>query len=407
MIAKVRGFLRLFYSVPWCVPAWGWNEFVASAKAVLTGTVVHGDSPEQFGRAVSNYLGLKFAVPVNRGRTAIELGLRAIGVGAGDDVILPSFVCRSVLDGVLSTGATPVFADIDETLNVTPSSVELALTPATKCVIVAHLFGRPAAIDQIEAMLATKGIALMDDAAQALGASRGGRLVGSFGACGIVSCGPGKPLAGAAGGLLVTNDRRLYERAIAIRPQLETGATVGRRTIEFWMLRRLRRYTLAFSVLIERMRGSRVESAHVGAGLSNLDGAVALAQFDALHINAAQRRWNARLLKEVLTMLPGRLVTDFSPSATVVKFVHLLPESGPSVEEAIDILAAHGIEAQGGYSPLHDDLAADSRLPKTAAIWRRVLCVPVETRADASRPIQFLRRTATANIEAIAKLSPL
>lgn len=408
MIAKVRGFLRFFYSVPWCVPAWGWNEFATTAKAFLTGRIVHGPSAEQFGNAVSKYLGMKFALPVNRGRTAIELGLRAMGVGTGDDVVMPSFVCRSVIDGVLSTGATPVFADIDETLNVTASSVEAALTRTTKCVIVAHLFGRPAAIDEIEELLDTKGVALIDDAAQALGARRAGRFVGSFGVCGIVSCGPGKPLAGAAGGLLLTNDAGLYERAAAIRHGAETASAVGRRAIRFWILRRLRRYTLPFSVLIERVTGMATEPIHVDAALSNLDGAIALTQFEALHLNAAERRDNARVLLNVLAKLPGSLVTDFSPDEMVVKFVHLMPESGLSVQEAIDILARYGIEAQGGYSPLHGDRADEAHLPNTAALWRRVLCVPVETRAHLSRPIPFVQRAeASAKVNVIANLSPL
>jgi dTDP-4-amino-4,6-dideoxygalactose transaminase len=407
VIAKLRGFFGFFYSVPWCVPAWGWNEFVATARALLTGTIVQGPAAERFGTRVREYLGMRFALPVNRGRTAIELGLRAMGVGPRDDVLMPSFVCRSVIDAVLSTGATPVFADIDETLNVTASSVEAALTPKTRCVIVAHLFGRPAAIDEIEELLTAKGVALMDDAAQALGARRGGRLLGTFGACGIVSCGPGKPLAGAAGGLLLTNDRRLYERAACIQPYLEMPRDVGRRAIQFWLVRRFRRYILPFSILIERVKGRGADAPHVNAALSNLDAAIALAQFDALDLNAAVRRQNARTLLDVLSMLPGRLITDFSPDGMVVKFVHLMPQSGPTVEEAIGTLARHGIEAQGGYSPLHIGRADDSRLPKTAALWRRVLCVPVETPSKVSRPIPFVQPAEAARIDAIANLPPL
>jgi dTDP-4-amino-4,6-dideoxygalactose transaminase len=407
VISKVRSFFRFFYSVPWCVPAWGWNEFVATARAFLTGTIVQGPSAERFGTRVREYLGMRFALPVNRGRTAIELGLRAMGVGPGDDILMPSFVCHSVIDAVLSTGATPVFADIDETLNVTASSVEAALTPKTKCVIVAHLFGRPAAIDEIEKLLTAKGIALMDDAAQALGARRGGRLLGSFGACGILSCGPGKPLAGAAGGLLLTNDRRLYERAAAIQQDLERPGDVAGRAIQFWLVRRFRRYTLPFTILTERVRGRGTERAHVNARLSNMDATIAIAQFDALDLNAMARRQNARTLLDVLSMLPGRLVTDFSPDGIVVKFVHLISLSGPTVQEAIGILARHGIEAQGGYSPLHTGRADDARLPNTVALWRRVLCVPVEIPSEMSRPIPFVQRAEAAGIEVIANLSPL
>jgi dTDP-4-amino-4,6-dideoxygalactose transaminase len=346
---------------------------------------------------VRDYLGMKFALPVNRGRTAIEIGLRAMGIGPGDNVLLPSFLCRSVLDSVLNTGARPIFADIGPDLNVTAAAVEASLTAQTKCVIVAHLFGAAAAIDEIEVLLASRGVALMDDAAQALGARRGQRLVGSFGACGIVSCGPGKPLAGAAGGLLVTNDERLYERASAIRLEHEPSRVVSNRALQFWMWRRFRRYTLPFAVLLERLRGAAKEPVHLNARLSNLDGAIALDQFVHLHHHAADRRRNAQALLRHLSMLPAKSVIDFSSSAIPVKLVYLLPNGGLSVQQAIEILSEHGIEAEGGYLPLHTSYADDARFPNTTAAWRRVLCLPLETRTTRSIPIPFQQpRKATA-----------
>jgi dTDP-4-amino-4,6-dideoxygalactose transaminase len=260
---------------------------------------------------------------------------------------------------------------------------------------VAHRFGAAAAIDQIERLLASKGVALMDDAAQALGARRGDRLVGSFGACGIVSCGPGKPLAGAAGGLLVTNDERLHERASAIRLELEPPSTVGSRALQFWIWRRLRRYTQPFEVLLEQLRGATKEPVHFNAGLSNLDGAIALDQFERLHHHSADRRRNAQVLLGRLSMLPAKSVTTFSSSAIPVKLVYLLPEGGLTVREAIEILSEYGIEAQGGYSPLHTSYADDTRFPNTTAAWRRVLCVPLETRTTRSIPIPFQQPSQT------------
>ena len=395
MISKIRGFFRYFYSIPWCVPAWGRKEFASTVRAFATSTLVDGPSAERFAVAVRDYLGMKFALPVNRGRTAIEIGLRAMGIGPGDDVLMPSFLCRSVLDSVLNTGASPVFVDIGEDLNVSAASVEASLTPRTKCVIVAHLFGAAAGIDEIEALLTSKGVALMDDAAQALGARRGDRLVGSFGACGIVSCGPGKPLAGAAGGLLVTNDKRLYERASAVRLELESPSAVGSRALQFWIWRRLRRYTLPFEVLLERLRGAAIERVHVNAALSNLDGAIAMAQLESLHRHAADRRRHGQVLMGRLSMLPAKSITDFSSSGIPVKLVYVLPETGPSVGEAIEILSQHGIEAQGGYSPLHSSYADDARFPNTIAVWRRVLCVPLETRTTQSIPILFQQPSQT------------
>jgi dTDP-4-amino-4,6-dideoxygalactose transaminase len=262
------------------------------------------------------------------------------------------------------------------------------------------LFGAAAPIDEIETLLSKKGVALMDDAAQALGVRRGDRLVGSFGACGIVACGPGKPLAGVGGGLLVTNDQALYERAAALRFEAERPGEVARRTIEFWIWRRLRRYTLPFNVLFERLAGEGREPLHINASLSNLDGGIALAQFESLESHAAARRRHAEVLVARLSSLPAQPVTDFS-SGMCVKLVYVLPESGPLVGDAIEILSDHGIEAQGGYSPLHQQYTDDARLPTTASLWRRVLCVPVETGTTQSIPIPFRQLTGAPDAASI------
>jgi dTDP-4-amino-4,6-dideoxygalactose transaminase len=139
---------------------------------------------------------MKYAIPVNRGRVGIEIALRAMQLNENDEVIIPSYICHTVLDAVLKAGTRPVFADVGPDLHLTPETVKKAITPKTKCVIVPHLFGNIAAIDKIEEMLKGTEIALIDDAAQSFGAKCSGRLVGTFGDCGIVSCGPGKRLQG-------------------------------------------------------------------------------------------------------------------------------------------------------------------------------------------------------------------
>jgi hypothetical protein len=161
------------------------------------------------------------------------------------------------------------------------------------------------------------------------------------------------------------------------------------------MWRRLRRYTLPFAVLFERLKGPAKEPVHVNGRLSNLDGAIALDQFERLHHHAADRRRNAQVLLERLSTLAVRSVTDFSPSAIPVKLVYVLPERGLSVQEAIEILSQHGVEAEGGYPPLHTSYADDTRFPNTTAASRRVLCVPLETRTMRSIPIPFPRPSAS------------
>jgi dTDP-4-amino-4,6-dideoxygalactose transaminase len=148
-------------------------------------------------------------------------------------------------------------------------------------------------------------------------------------------------------------------------------------------------------VLLDRLKGAAKEPVHVNARLSNLDGAIALDQFERLHNHAADRRRNAQTLLGQLSTLPARCVTNFSSSAIPLKLAYVFPQRGLSVQEAIEILSEHGIEAEGGYAPLHTSYADDTRFPNTIAAWRRVLCVPLETRPTRSIPIPFQEPSRT------------
>ncbi len=166
-MGSLQRLTRHIYSVPWCVPQWGWRELGAS----LAGAVSRSNrDATALGPTVAAALGKRYAISTARGRVAIELGLRAVGIAPDDDVVLPSYVCKSVLLAVQQSGGRPVFADVGPSLNVTLEDVERALTPRTRAVIVPHLFGMPAPVDAIASTLLARGIALIDDAAQALGA---------------------------------------------------------------------------------------------------------------------------------------------------------------------------------------------------------------------------------------------
>lgn len=348
-------------------------------KCLLSGQIVNGGYTIRLLDLVRHYLGVEHVIPTNRGRTAIEIGLRALGTCDRHDVVMPSYVCDSVLDAVMRTGARPVFADVGSDLNVTPETVRAALTSRTQCVIVAHLFGTPAAIDEIESMLADEGIPLMDDAAQALGASRAGRPIGSFGSCGIVSCGPGKPLAGAAGGLLVTNNARLYQNALHLNLSPQRPAGVARRLIGFWLWRRYRAYTLPVRMVLGRLGWKPEEPRHTTNSLANVEAGIMIHQLEHLESNAENRANNAVVLRSILGELAESEIFQPEPDAIPVKLVLVLPPSGPTVKEVISAMARVGVECQRGYEPCH--LKTNSthwNLPFTEAAWRRVVCIPIE-----------------------------
>lgn len=408
--SKVQTLASSSYQVPWCVPPWGWSEFRASLGAILTGRLVQGPDCQRFTDQVRSHLRVRYVLPVNRGRTGLELALRALDVGPGADVVLPSYVCRAVLDAVNRIEAHPVFADVGPDLNVTVETVKAALTPQTKCVIVPHLFGRAAAIQDIDILLSEMGIALIDDAAQSYGARCAGRLVGTFGVWGVVSCGPGKSLAGPAGCVVLTNDQRLYERAAAIPLSQEDGRQVLGRLLSFWLWRRFRRWTLPFKLLLARLIQTEAHTPSSAATISNVDAAIAARQLEALEQNSIQRHKNAEHLLSALGPLKQYNVTDLSENGMALKLVLVLPPSGPTVEEVIELLGKAGIECQPGYTPLHLTEPVTGRiLPVTEALWKRVVCIPVDSecqnRASLLRLSQLWLEKATRETSNLASIA--
>jgi dTDP-4-amino-4,6-dideoxygalactose transaminase len=381
ILHKLRRLRSYRYDVPWCVPDWDWRELRAALRAIGTLSVVHGSAPEHFAEEVKNRLGRRFAVGAGRGRDAIYIALRALHLQPGDEVVIPSYVCASVRDAVALAGATPVFADVDETMHLSARSVEAALTPRTRMVIAPHLFGNSAPVEEIESLLHSRGgIALLDDAAQGLGCRRAGRSAGSFGDFSLVCGGPGKPLASTGGALLLMDDPEHYHEALQVRLLPESAWAILRRVAAFWIWRRLRRHTLPLAVVWERIlgEGQPEERAHC---LNNLEAAILSIQLDKLAETRSRRELTARTWADAFNRLEWRTISDLGGDAMVLKLVVLLQPNGPSIADAIRDFGSAGIECQRGYVPCHLQQGSIVKvsLPVTEALWERVLCVPVES----------------------------
>ena len=375
----LRKALSYRYDVPWCVPPWGGPELRATVGSVLRGAVIDGDAPTAFAQAVAARTHSAYGLPFGLGRDAIAAGLRAIGVRPGSEVIMPSYVCWSLVEGVLRSGAKPRFVDIGPGLNVTPESIEPALGPSTAAVIVPHLFGNPAEIAACESMMRSRGVPLVDDAAQALGGSQDGRPLGSFGDFGIVSCGPGKPLSGTGGAVLITDDANLVARILDVPAATEDARAAFRRVLQFWLWRRGRRHLLPLELGLSRLGiVAGFDAPSSICGLSNLEAEIALCQLSVLERNREIRRNAARVLLDALGPLAAFCVTELGSTAAVMKLVLVLPQAGPCADDVIAMFHRAGVEAQGGYQPCHHRLGVPAHLPTTEAIWTRVVCVPLE-----------------------------
>ena len=174
-----------------------------------------GPEVAAFERELAAYCGASHAVGVANGTDAITIALRSLGVGAGDEVVLPSFTFYASAEAIAPTGATPVFCDVDpHTYCVTADTVRAALTPRTKAVIAVHLFGNVAPVVDIEAL----GVPVLEDAAQAIGSSAQRGRPGALGVAATFSFYPSKNLpCFGDGGAIVTRDKRIAERARVLR----------------------------------------------------------------------------------------------------------------------------------------------------------------------------------------------
>jgi dTDP-4-amino-4,6-dideoxygalactose transaminase len=185
------------------------GEVVEDSRFIL------GPNVSAFEREFADYVGASHAIGVANGTDAITIALRAMGVGPGDEVIVPSFTFYASAEAIPPTGATPVFCDIDlETFCVTAETVRAALTPRTKAVIVVHLFGNVAPIAEIEAL----GVPVLEDAAQAAGSTSDGGRPGALGTVATFSFFPSKNLrAFGDGGAITTSDSELADRVRMLR----------------------------------------------------------------------------------------------------------------------------------------------------------------------------------------------
>lgn len=197
-----------------------WEPLSAAALRVLrSGHYVLGPEVEAFEREAAEFLGVRHAIGLNSGTDALIIGLRCIGVEAGDEVITTPFSFFATAEAISMVGAVPVFADIEaSSFNIDPRAVEAAVTDRTRVLLPVHLFGRPADMAAIGQISQRHGLDVLEDCAQAIGSRIEGCATGSIGRAGAFSFYPTKNLGGVGdGGLLTTNDDRILEMARMLR----------------------------------------------------------------------------------------------------------------------------------------------------------------------------------------------
>jgi len=194
--------------IPHSRPTVGPAEAKAVSEVIGSGYIAEGDTVKQFESAFAKFLGLEYTASTNSGTSSLHLTLLAMGIGPGDEVIIPSYVCSALLNAVNYTGASPILADIDpHTYNLDVVDVQKLINNHTKAIIVPHLFGLAANLDAIHRL----GIPIIEDCAQSIGAGCQARPVGTIGDAAIYSFYATKVISTGEGGMVATQSRALAE----------------------------------------------------------------------------------------------------------------------------------------------------------------------------------------------------
>ncbi len=222
------------------------------------------------------------------GSAALWITLLSLGVGAGDEVIVPGFTYVASISAIVYTGATPILAEIDQTFDLDPADVEAKITPRTAAILVVHMLGAPARLTELKAIADRHGIPLVEDCAQAFGATYQGVGVGGIGTAGTFSFNEFKTITCGDGGMIVTDDKDLYERAFAMHDQGHAP---------------------------DRLESKYAPRPFLGMNfrMTELSGAVLLAQVRKLDRITTHLRANKAIVKDILEEVPAigyRTLTD-------------------------------------------------------------------------------------------------
>lgn len=280
-----------------------------------------------FETELAKHHGVKYAHLTSSGTTADNLALACCGIGIGDEVIVPPFTFIAPVEAVLQAGAIPVFAEIDETLCLYAGSIEAAITPQTKAVLLVHMCGSMARIDEIVEVCKKHNLILIEDTAQALGASFQGKPLGTFGKIAIYSFDFFKIVSAAEGGAIITDDPALYE--IATQHSDHGHSHVGNN------------------------RGAEPHPI-IGTNyrISELHAAIGLAQFRKLPYILERQRTNKLKLEQALGKFPQvsfRTIPDKKGDSAT--FLDFFLQDEPATRKVLKAFDKHGV----GYAYWYDN----------------------------------------------------
>lgn len=343
------------------------EEEIEMATAVLrTPHLSLGPKLEEFEHAIARYIGTENAIGVSSGTAGLHLCVRGLGIGAGDEVIVPSFAFIAVANALRYENAIPVFVDIEaETLNLDVGRIEAAVTPRTKAILVVHTFGCPAELSKILDIARRHHLRVIEDACEAIGAEYENRKVGGLGDAGVFGFYPNKQITTGEGGVVVTGDPRLASLIRALRNQ-------GRTNSERWF---------------------QHDEVGYNYRLSEVNCALGIAQLKRIEAILSRREEIARKYSDRLSGNKSlRLPVYTSPNRKISWFVYVVRLSGTLTQIHRDWIVQEmnrrGIGCGRYFAPIHLQPAyqfasvpkTDLRVTETAA--SRCLALPFFNRLE-------------------------
>lgn len=338
-------------------------EVEAVVSVLRSSRLSLGPRMEEFEALVAAYIGVPHALAVSSGTAGLHLCLRAMGIGAGDEVIVPSFTFIAAANAIRYVDAVPVFIDIEPaTLNLNPARIERAITARTRAIMVVHTFGIPAEMDLILEIARKHNLRVIEDACEAIGASFRGQRVGSFGDAAVLAFYPNKQITTGEGGMVLTRDADLAREIKALRNQ-------GRYDSDDWHQHSLLGYNYR---------------------LSEMNCALGCAQMRRLESILEHRETSARRYEQLLGGNPALI----SPPSAIqhrriswfVYVVRLAAEfTQTDRDEVVVQMRQRGIQCGRYFAPIHTQPAYGQMptrfpLPVTEAESQRTIALPFFTR---------------------------
>jgi perosamine synthetase len=316
--------------IPVAEPCLSGNELKYVTECVTTNWISsQGAFVPRFEAEFAARLGVPHAVACSNGTAALHLALLALGIGAGDEVILPDLTFAATINTVIHAGATPVIVDVDKaSWNIDPAAIEAALTPLTRAIMPVHLYGQPADMDPILAIAKRRGLVVIEDAAEAMGSADKGRPCGAMGEAGAFSFFSNKLITTGEGGMVVFRDAMAAARARRLR---DHGMDPGKR---YW---------------------------HIDVGynyrLTNLQAAIGCAQLEQMDRFLARKLEIAERYRDRLGHLPGMtlpaVLAGAANSFWAFSIVPDMKRLGISRDDFMARLGRAGIETRPLFYPLH------------------------------------------------------